>query len=395
MANTTKSELKFLTMIRPSPIFRIFCTLFLVGTLTVGTASLAEERVFPDPFNPALGQAGAPNEPRVPPDPETPAQPDSSSELQPPHESEILDHAEESPEPDSSVEPDTTVELEPEPSVPISEANPSIMLTGRVWRAKPGIVFLKTPVGLLSLSSKTTLKTIPASQEVSFMIHDDHLVVDLVKRMDGTLAHRYLSGPFKRSDEDDTQLIGWTPEGEQAFHMGNHARALSSRREGDSITIEVDDTNTVIGVHDLQFDLQIGQIATRGSQAHLLLTGTIAKLKSNFIFFRTPIGIVNVNAKIGIKNAKVGQTMTLRMHDHYVVADLFRSNDSVPDRRFVTGPLEFAAPDRASVKLWTPEGEQTYPTDLGKGTLNGTREGTPITIELNGQGDVVGFHRIK
>jgi hypothetical protein len=368
-------------------------------TLNIGTTSLslAEERVFQDPFNPAPGQPGTAPQLQIPPDPETPAHPDSSSEVESQPESEIPDRAEESAEPDSSIlaEEEETAELESEVSTPEPEANPSIMLTGRVWRAKPGIVFLKTPVGLLSLSSKTTLKTIPASQEVSFVIHDDHLVVDLVKRMDGTLVHRYLSGPFKRSDEDETHLIGWTPEGEQAFHMGNHARAFSNRKDGDSITIEVDDTNTVIGVHDLQFDLQIGQIATHGSQAHLLLTGTIAKLKSNFIFFRTPIGIVNVNAKIGIKNAKVGQTMTLRMHDHHVVADLFRSNDSVPDRRFVTGPLEFATPDRASVKLWTPEGEQTYPTDMGKGTLNGTKEGTPITVELNGQGDVVGFHRIK
>jgi hypothetical protein len=383
-------------MFRRSPILRIVCTLCLVGTLAVVAPSLAEERVFQDPFNPAPGQTGAVAEPQIPSHPEAPAHPDSSSEVEPPLESEIPDYAEESAEPDSSILPEEeTAELESEPSAPEPEANPSIMLTGRVWRAKPGIVFLKTPVGLLSLSSKTTLKTIPASQEVSFVIHDNHLVVDLVKRKDGTLVHRYLSGPFKRSDEDDTQLIGWTPEGVQAFHIGNHGRAFSNRKDGDSITIEVDDTNTVIGVHDLQFDLQIGQIATHGSQAHLLLTGTIAKLKSNFIFFRTPIGIVNVNAKIGIKNAKVGQTMTLRMHDHHVVADLFRSNDSVPDRRFVTGPLEFATPDRASVRLWTPEGEQTYPTDLGKGTLNGTKEGTLITVELNGQGDVVGFHRIK
>lgn len=388
---------RLMSMSQQSPLFKIFSVLFLLGTLNMdpNSLSLAGERSFQDPFNPAPNQAGTSAEPQTPPDPELPAEPNASSELQPPRGSEIPDHAEESPEPDSSVEPDTTVELEPEPSVPISEANPSIMLTGRVWRAKPGIVFLKTPVGLLSLSSKTTLKTIPASQEVSFVIHDDHLVVDIVKRTDGTLVHRYLSGPFKRSDEDETQLIGWTPEGVQAFHMGNHARALSSRKEGESITVEVDDTDTVIGVHDLQFDLQIGQIATRGSNAHLLLTGTISKLKSNFIFFRTPIGIVNVNAKIGIKNVKVGQTMTLRMHDHHVIADLSASNDAPPSRRFVTGPLEFATPDRASVKLWTPEGEETYPADLGKGTLNGTKEGTPITVELNGQGDVVGFHRIK
>ncbi|MDF0650802.1 MAG: hypothetical protein CV081_03915 [Nitrospira sp. LK265] len=285
---------------------------------------------------------------------------------------------------------------EPSPPAPVlTEANPSIMLTGRVWRAKPGIVFLKTPIGLMSLSSKTTLKTLPASQEVFFWIHEDHVVVDIVKRTDGTLVHRYLTGPFKQDQADSTQLVGWTPEGEKAFHMGTFERALTSRKEGQSVTIEVDGKDTVIGVHDLQFDLQIGQVATNGSKAHLLLTGTISKLKSNFIFFRTPIGIVNVNAKIGIKNAKVGQILTLRVHDHHLVADLSSSIDSGPIRRFVTGPLEFADADRTSIRLWTPEGEQTYPTDLGKSALNGAKTGTPITVELDGQGDVVEFHRMK
>lgn len=275
------------------------------------------------------------------------------------------------------------------------EVNPSIKLTGRVWRAKPGIVFLKTPIGLLSLSSKTTLKTLPASQEVIFWIHDDHAVIDIVKRADGALVHRYLTGPFKREVADRTQLIRWTPDGEKAFHMGAHERALVSRKDGESVTVEVDGRDTVIGVHDLQFDLQIGQAATNGSKAHVLLTGTISKLKSNFIFFRTPIGIVNVNAKIGIKNAKVGQTLTVHMHDHHVVADLSASIDSVLIRRFVTGPLEFATPDRSSVRLWTPEGEQLYSTDSGKSSLSGVREGTPITVELDGQGEIIEFHRMK
>jgi hypothetical protein len=281
-------------------------------------------------------------------------------------------------------------------AVVLTEANPSVMLTGRVWRAKPGIVFLKTPIGLMSLSSKTTLKSLPASQEVSFWIHEDHVVVDIVKRTDGALVHRYLTGPFKRDSADSSQLIGWTPDGgEKAFYMGAYERALVSRKDGESVTVEVDGRDAVIGVHDLQFDLQIAQVPAAGSKAHVLLTGTISKLKSNFIFFRTPIGIVNVNAKIGIKNAKVGQILTVRMHDHHVVADLSASVDSVPIRRFVTGPLEFATPDRTGVRLWTPEGEQIYPTDFGKSSLNGAREGTPITVELDGQGDVIEFHRMK
>lgn len=283
-----------------------------------------------------------------------------------------------------------------EPAPARVDVNPSIELTGRVWRAKPGIVFLKTPIGLMSLSSKTALKTLPASQEVSFMVHEDYVAIDIVRRTDGTFVHRYLTGPFRRDKGDNTKLLLWTPSGGlRAFHMGAYESALTAPKSGDSVTVEVDGAGNVIGVHDLQFDLQIGQAATPGSKAHLLLTGTISKMKSTFIFFRTPIGIVNVNTKIGIKNAKVGQTMTLYMHDDYVVADLAASSDSGLLRRFITGPLEFAAPDHAAVRLWTPEGEQIYPIGTGKSLLNGTREGTPITLEVDGRGEVIDLHRVK
>ena len=329
-----------------------------------------------------------------------PAQPqgDLPPIVQPPdNEAQPAQSSDNAPTAQPQTDAPTTAQQELDRPAPVfTDVNPSIRLTGRVWRAKPGIVFLKTPIGLMSLSSKTTLKTLPASQEVSFVIHEDYVVVDLVRRTDGTLVHRYLTGPFKRDSGDDTKLVCWTPEGgEKAVHIGAYERALASRKDGESVTVEVDGTDTVIGVHDLQFDLQIGQVATPGSKAHLLLTGTISKMKSNFIFFKTPIGIVNVNTKIGIKNAKIGQTMTLHMHNDSVVADLAASSDSALIRRFITGPLDFATPDRTNVRLWTPEGEQNYPADLGRSALNGAREGTPITVELNGQGDVVEFHRMK
>ncbi len=293
-------------------------------------------------------------------------------------------------------EPTTAQQEIDRPAPVFTDVNPSIRLTGRVWRAKPGIVFLKTPIGLMSLSSKTTLKTLPASQEVSFMVHEDYMVIDIVRRTDGTFVHRYLTGPFKRDNGDGTKLLLWTPNGGlRAFRMGAYEPVLAAPKNSESVTVEVDGTGSIIGVHDLQFDLQIGQVATPGSKAHLLLTGTISKMKSNFIFFKTPIGIVNVNTKIGIKNAKIGQTMTLHMHNDSVVADLAASSDSALIRRFITGPLEFATPDRASVRLWTPEGEQTYPAELGRSALNGAREGTPITVELDGQSNILEFHRMK
>ncbi len=323
-----------------------------------------------------LPPAIQPQEPEIPPAQAT----DTTPAVQPPVES-----------PPQTAQPEIV-----EPAPVRVDVNPSIELTGRVWRAKPGIVFLKTPIGLMSLSSKTTLKSLPASQEVSFMVHDDYIVIDIVRRTDGTFVHRYLTGPFKRDSVDNTKLLLWTPtSGMKAFHMGTYESALTAPKNGEFVTVEVDGAGNIIGVHDLQFDLQIGQIAPPGSKAHLLLTGTISKMKSNFIFFKTPIGIVNVNNKIGIKSAKIGQTMTLHMHNDSVVADLAASNDTALLRRFVTGPLDFAAPDHAAVRLWTPEGEQTYPIGAGKSLLNGAREGTPITVELNGLGELIELHRVK
>jgi len=275
------------------------------------------------------------------------------------------------------------------------ETSPSIALKGSVWRAKPGIVFLKTPVGLLTLSSKTTLKDMRASQSVSFWIHGSSMVVEIHKRTDDSLVHRYLTGPSSKGSENMKDLILWTPEGDASFHYGTHESELSSLRDGDPVTVEVDDAGTIIGVHDLQFDLQIGQVPPSGSDAHVLLSGTVSKLKSNFIFFKTPVGVINVNAKIGIKHAKVGQTMTLHVHHHSVVADLTPANGTAPIRRFITGPLEFSTSERTGVNFWTPAGEQTFPTDRGKSALAGAKEGSPITVELNGDGTVVDFHHFN
>lgn len=222
-----------------------------------------------------------------------------------------------------------------------SDTDPSIALRGSVWRTKAGIVFLKIPIGMLTLSSKTTLKDLKASQEVRFWLHDTSSVVEIRKKGDGTLVHRYLSGPMRSATDSTKRLLWWTPNGDLAVHLGTHEERLASHHDGDPLTVEVDDTDTVIGVHDLQFDLQIGQAPPTGSDAYVLLSGTISKLKSNFVFLRTPIGVVTVNTKIGIRNAKVGQRMTLLIDQDRIDIDLAAAGSSTvrPAPRTNTAPV--------------------------------------------------------
>jgi hypothetical protein len=205
-----------------------------------------------------------------------------------------------------------------------AEVDPSITLKGAVWRTKAGIVFLKTPVGLLSLSSKTTLKDMKGSHEVWFWVHERDLVVEIRRRNDGSLVHRYLGGPMTSGPDSSKTLRYWTPDGELTVHYGTQEAKLSTYHEGDQVIVEVDESQTVIGVHDLQFDLQISQAPPSGSPAQVRLSGSVAKTKSNFVFFRTPVGVVMVNAKIGVPPVKVGQSMSVHIDSGRVTVEVHK-----------------------------------------------------------------------
>jgi hypothetical protein len=214
-------------------------------------------------------------------------------------------------------------------SVPI---DPFIMLRGSVWRTKAGIVFLKTPVGLLTLTSKTPLKDLKASQEVRFWVHERHSVVEIRNRIDGSLVHRYLSGPMTSGTDVPRTLRWWGPDGDQTVHVGTQEERLTDYREGDLLTVEVDETNTISGVHDLQFDLQVNQIPPAGADVQLLLSGTVSKLKSSFVFVCTPVGLVMLNSKIGIPRVKVGQPLTLHIDHEHVTVTFPSTETSTPQR---------------------------------------------------------------
>jgi len=90
-------------------------------------------------------------------------------------------------------------------------------------------------------------------------------------------------------------------------------------------------------VHDLQFDLQVSQTPPAGADVKILLSGTVSKLKSNFVFVQTPIGLVMLNSKIGVPRVKVGQPLTLHIdHEHVTVTS---PSTEIPTPRRSASPI--------------------------------------------------------
>lgn len=273
--------------------------------------------------------------------------------------------------------------------------SPSVQLSGSIWRSKPGIVFLQTPIGPLSLSSKTTLRDIRGSQKITLWIHGSTTVIDIREKGAGTLVHRYVTGMPNFSSPEKKAVTLWTPDGEQSFTLGAFETKIAGRPDHLPFTVEVDGSGAVRGIHDVQFDLQVNQIPRTPAQVRLLVNGTVSKLKSNYVFLKTPLGIVTVSGKTGVRNAKVGQEMSVWIQERYVAIDLYQDGLTTPSRRFLSGPLTYASAEHDRLTLQTPEGEQSVPLTPRPASLAALKEGMPITVELDQQGALIDIRRVN
>lgn len=271
--------------------------------------------------------------------------------------------------------------------------DPWIQVSGTVWRMKPGFVFLRTPVGLLTLTCQTCLRDLRGAHHVTLWIHGSHGAVDITAKGQDKPVHRYLWGPPTFTSPDKKELLLWTPEGQQTFSAGTLAAKLAAQPADKPITVEVNPAGAVVGLHNLQYDLQISQVPTHPNSTEMKISGSVAKLKAGYTFLRTPVGMLPISSKTGLKQAKVGQDLTLWVHDTNMAVELRPEGQEQPTTRLLTGKLAYSTPEKQELTIWTPEGEQQFSTDQANGTLAGLKEGSPVIVELNGQGSVVEIRR--
>lgn len=274
-----------------------------------------------------------------------------------------------------------------------AEPNSYIKLTGRIRRAKSGFVFVRTPVGRLTLFSDKGLHNAKAGQMVTLWTQERNIVVDLHKKGEATPIRRFITGVPAYTSPEQTEIHLWTPDGGQTISLAGENSTLTTIEEGTPITVQLNQAGEVISLAQLSIDIEISN-STKKRQGNMLkLAGTVSKVKAGFAFVETPIGVLTLSKNTGLRNAKSGQEVTVWLNDHHLVIDVREEGE--PAFRYVTGKVVYASGDKQEIKLWTPEGEKTISLPPAKKKRRPYREGTPITVQLNGSGEVIDVRKVR
>jgi len=124
-------------------------------------------------------------------------------------------------------------------------------VNGKVSKIKSGLIFVDTPVGEFTLTSRLGLRDAKVGDEVALWVNDSNLIVDAHKRGEGS-HHRLVFGNLQYASTDKNEIKLWTPEGEKTFSVARGKSPLSTMREGTLIRVELNEQGEVIDVRKAQ-----------------------------------------------------------------------------------------------------------------------------------------------
>lgn len=122
-----------------------------------------------------------------------------------------------------------------------------IKLEGTVADIKSGLVFVQTPVGYYSVTTKTAPYDVTVGDTLTLWVSSDNVAVDHhAKGKEG--VHRFITGKLTSVSGDLQEITLMTPEGERTFAVQHGDSKLSGVKEGTSITIELNEAGNVIEI---------------------------------------------------------------------------------------------------------------------------------------------------
>jgi hypothetical protein len=141
---------------------------------------------------------------------------------------------------------------------------------------------------------------------------------------------------------------------------------------------------------------------TDQDQAHLKaghkkVEGVVTDVKSGLYTVQTPTGTYTLSENASIRHGhgvpKVGEEMTFWVNEANMVIDAHPKQQAGKSHRFVSGKLTALDNVKSEIKVTTAEGETSFKIKPETRTFVDIKEGTPVTIELNEQGEVIDIHK--
>ena len=122
------------------------------------------------------------------------------------------------------------------------------------------------------------------------------------------------------------------------------------------------------------------------------VNGVISQMRSGLITVTTSWGHMTIQSD-ALTEAKVGDEITVWVNENNAVIDAYPKGEARPHHRWVRGNLTYTSGNQEAITLWTPEGKKDFIVKQNQSKFGGFAEGSPITVQLNDNGEVIDVHR--
>ena len=128
-----------------------------------------------------------------------------------------------------------------------------IEVNGTVTKIQSGVIYVKTPTGQYTISTKTAPADAAVGDEVSLWVNEENMVIDhhgKEKHKKG--SHRLIFGKLIYVGKTKDQIKLQTPEGEKIFPLERMEIKTKPIAEGSQIVVELNEEGTVIDLRKAQ-----------------------------------------------------------------------------------------------------------------------------------------------
>jgi hypothetical protein len=131
-----------------------------------------------------------------------------------------------------------------------------IVMVGVVTKIEPAMLFVQPPHGLqtrtisMNKAERMGLHDVKVGDAVLLVIDEQNVLIDAHRSDLPPAGHRIIAGTLNYADKFWEDLGLSTPEGSQAFTVDSLAGSkLGTVKEGELVTLELDEANVVIDIH--------------------------------------------------------------------------------------------------------------------------------------------------